>query len=155
MISSDLRSQTLKKNGGPTEFGSNGHKSGQDKVFCYFLEFGSYVFLETAYSDSPWQCLTSSGGKTDEKSLEAQTWATQAKIGAEISFLVHFLRFGLLVFFDIAQDCSLEQCLMSSRAKTYQQWQQNCGPNKGLTDFPAFFPNFMRFMPFKKSLYLF
>ena len=53
MISSDLRSQTLKKNGGPTEFGSNGHKSGQDKVFCYFLEFGSYVFLETAYSDSP------------------------------------------------------------------------------------------------------
>ena len=108
----------LKKNGGPTEFGSNGHKSGQDEVFCYFLEFVSYVFLEIAYNDSPWQCLTSSGSKTDEKSLEAQTWATQAKIGAEISFLGHFLRFGLLVFFDIAQDCSLERCLMSSRAKT-------------------------------------
>ena len=71
--------------------------------------------------------------------MEAQTWATQAKIGAEISFLGHFLRFGLLVFFDIAQDCSLEQsgadsttfyfkvghCLCQSGAKFISKWAVN------------------------------
>ena len=69
--------------------------------FCHFLEFGSYVFFEIAYDDSPQQCLTSTGSKTHEKSLGAQTWATWAKIEAKISFFGHFLRFGLLVFFDI------------------------------------------------------
>ena len=95
------KARLLKKNGGPTKFGSNRHKSGQNAVFCHFLEFGSYVFFEIAYDDSPRQCLTSTGSKTHEKSLGAQTWATRAKIGAEISFFGHFLRFGLLVFFDI------------------------------------------------------
>ena len=91
----------MKKNDGSTEFGTNGHKLGQNVFLCHFLEFGSYVFFEIAYDDSPRQCLTSTGSKTHEKSLGAQTWATRAKIGAEISFFGHFLRFGLLVFFDI------------------------------------------------------
>ena len=95
------KARLLKKNGGPTKFGSNRHKSGQNAVFCHFLEFGSYVFFEIAYDDSPRQCLTSTGSETHEKSLGAQTWATRAKIGVEISFFGHFLRFGLLVFFDI------------------------------------------------------
>ena len=30
----------------------------------------------------------------------------------------HFLKVASLVFFDIAQDCSLVQCLPSSRAET-------------------------------------
>ena len=57
----------LKKNGGPTEFGPNGHKSGQNEIF-YFFEFGSYVFLKITYDDRLQQFLTSSGGKTHEKS---------------------------------------------------------------------------------------
>ena len=93
------KARLLKKNGGPTKFGSNRHKSGQNAVFCHFLEFGSYVFFEIAYDDSPRQCLTSSGKKTHEKSLGVQIWVTWAKIGAEISFFGHFLRFGLLLFF--------------------------------------------------------
>ena len=91
----------MKKNDGSTEFGTNRHKLGQNVFLCHFLEFGSYVFFEIAYDDSPRQCLTSTGSETHEKSLGAQTWATQAKIGVGISFFGHFLRFGLLVFFDI------------------------------------------------------
>ena len=37
--------------------------------------------------------------------------------GTEISFFCHFLKFASLVFLDIAQDCSLGQCLTSSRAE--------------------------------------
>ena len=39
------------------EFGPIGRKSGPK---CRFLEFGSLVFLEIAYSDSLQQCLISS-----------------------------------------------------------------------------------------------
>ena len=108
----------MKKNDRSTEFGTNGHKLGQNVFLCHFLEFGSYVFFEIAYDDSPRQCLTSSGRKTHEKSLGVQIWVTWAKIGAEISFFGHFLRFGLLVFFFI-----------------FQTIATNCGPNKGLTGF--------------------
>ena len=38
--------------------------------------------------------------------------------------------FETLVFLDVAQDCSLGQCLTSSRAKTSRKV---CGPNYGLT----------------------
>ena len=37
--------------------------------FCHFLEFGSYFFFEIAHSNSLWQCLTASRGKTDEKNF--------------------------------------------------------------------------------------
>ena len=47
-------------------------------------------------------------------SLE-QFWGPQ--IGSEISFC-HFLKVVSLVFLDILQDCSLGQCLTSSRAET-------------------------------------
>ena len=85
---STYKARLLKKNGGPTKFGSNRHKSGQNAFFffCHFLEFGSYVFFEIAYDDSPRQCLTSSGSKTHEKNLVDQGWATRTKIGAKISF---------------------------------------------------------------------
>ena len=50
------------------------------------------------------KCLTCSGGKASKLSLKL--------------VFCDFLKVALLVFFDIAQDCSLGQCLTSSRAKT-------------------------------------
>ena len=41
----------------------------QNEVFCHFIEFGSYVFLEIVYSDSLWQYLRSSTDKTHEKNF--------------------------------------------------------------------------------------
>ena len=40
----------------------------------------------------------------------------------------HFLKVSLLVFLDIAQDCSFRQCLTSSRAEISKKI---CGPNWG------------------------
>ena len=41
--------------------------------------------------------------------------------------LYRFLKVASLIFFDIAQDCSLEQCLISSRAETFRK--KLCGSN--------------------------
>ena len=70
-----------------------------NEVFHHFLEFVSYVFLEIAYNDSLQQVLTPCRGKTHQKKFGTQIWAKQAKIGPEISFFCHFLKFGSLVFF--------------------------------------------------------
>ena len=48
---------------------SKGLSQIQNEVFCHFIEFGSYIFLEVAYNDSLRQSLTSSSGKTYEKHL--------------------------------------------------------------------------------------
>ena len=53
-----------------------------------------------------------------KKGLEVQICARIAKIGLEISFFCHFLKFGLSVFLEIVQDDVLVQCLTSSRGKT-------------------------------------
>ena len=37
-----------------------GLNQAQNEVFHHFIEFGSYDFLEIAYHNSLWQCLTSS-----------------------------------------------------------------------------------------------
>ena len=68
MISSDWRSQIFikKKNGGPN-LGPTGLNQAQNEIFRHFVEFGSYVFLETGHGDCLWQCLTASIGKTHEK----------------------------------------------------------------------------------------
>ena len=42
----------------------------------------------------------------------------------------HFLKVASLVSHDIAHDCSLGQCLTSSRGTTSKK---DCGPNEGLT----------------------
>ena len=47
--------------------GPTSENQAENEVFHYFLEFGSLVFLEIAYSDSLQQCLTFSCGKTHEK----------------------------------------------------------------------------------------
>ena len=46
-----------------------GQNQPENEVFRDFLEFGLYVFLEIAYSDSLRQFLTYSWEKIDEKNL--------------------------------------------------------------------------------------
>ena len=74
-----------------------GVNQAQNEVFCYFLEFGSSVLFDIAYSDRLHQCLTSSRGKTHEKiNLWPKLWP---KSGARLSFLsfsqVWFISFSL------------------------------------------------------------
>ena len=59
------------------------------------------------------------------KNLWAQIWVKWAKIGPKIKgFFDIFLKFGLLVFLEIAYDDSLEPCLTTRRTKTHEK---NCG----------------------------
>ena len=57
----------------------------------------------------------------------AQIWAKEAKICPETRFFCYFLKFGSLVFVEIAYSDSLQQCLTCSRGKMYEKsfW----GPN--------------------------
>ena len=50
----------------------------QKEGFLHFFEFVSYAFLETAYNDSFWQCLTS---KTQEKKIRAKVGPKELKSG--------------------------------------------------------------------------
>ena len=71
----------------------------QNDVFCHFIEFGSYAFLEIVYSDNLRQCLTSSKGKTHEKKTELGPIGFGSKSDLKIVFLsfsqVWFLSFLL------------------------------------------------------------
>ena len=53
------------------------------------------------------------------------------KLGPNLGFWP-FFQFASSVFLDIAQDCSLGQCLTSSRAETSSK--KFCGPNWGQND---------------------
>ena len=70
-------------------------------LFCHFLQFGLLVFLEIAYSDSLEQCITSTRGKTHEKSfLELTLGQNRPKPGPKLVFfgsyrLVHTFFFKL------------------------------------------------------------
>ena len=48
----------------------------------------------------------------------------KSKLGPKIKKLNIFLKFTLLVFLDIAQDCSLGKCLTSLRAETSKTKKQ-------------------------------
>ena len=61
-------------------------------------------------------CLTPSNGKIHDKKIGGNGGGG-AKLGQKFGFL-HFLKVASLVFLDIAQDCCLGQCLISSRAET-------------------------------------
>ena len=86
--------------------------------FFHFLKFGSLFFLEIAYNDSFQQILTSSRGEINKKNVWDQIWA---KIRPETRFFFHFLKFGSLVFLEIAYNDSFQQFLTSSRSKTYKK----------------------------------
>ena len=67
-------------------------------LFCHFLQFGVLVFLEIGYSDSLQQCITSSRGKTHEKSFFGTNFGSkQAKTRSKISFF-WFIQVGAYVF---------------------------------------------------------
>ena len=75
------------------------------------------------------QCLVSSRGKIHEKNW-GPNLGDRSKIGLEI-MLYHFLKFGSLVFLEIACNDILQQCKTSSRGKTHKK---NLGdPNIGQT----------------------
>ena len=78
-----------KKFGGPN-LSPTGLNQAQNEVFCHFIEFGSYVFLEIVYSDSLRQYLTSSTDKTHEKTLGTQIWVKKVQIRPEIRFFAIF-----------------------------------------------------------------
>ena len=59
----------------------------QNEVFRYFVEFGSYVFYEIAYSDSLRHCLTCIRGKPHDKILGVEIWAKRVKIGPEVCII--------------------------------------------------------------------
>ena len=111
----------FKKKKSGLNLGPMGLNQAQDKVFCHFLDFGSLVFLEIAYSDSLQQCPTFSKGKTHKKMFGAQIRVRRAKIVAKINFFWYFLTFGSLVFLEIAYNDSMEQFLETNRGKIYEQ----------------------------------
>ena len=59
----------FKKKKSGLNLGPMGLNQAQDKVFCYFLDFGSLVFLEIAYNDSMEQFLETNRGKIYEQKL--------------------------------------------------------------------------------------
>ena len=61
-----------------------GQNQAQNEFFCYFLEFGSEVFLQMEYDDSLGQCLTSSRGKTHEKGLGTKYEPKWPKLGLKL-----------------------------------------------------------------------
>ena len=65
------------------------------------------------------------------KNLVARIWDNGAKIGPETRFFCHYLKFGSLVFLEIAYNDSLQQCLTSSRGEIYEK--KIGGPNFGQT----------------------
>ena len=45
----------------------------------------------------------------------------RVEIGPETSFFPHFLKFGVLVFLEIACNDSLQQCITYSKDKTHEK----------------------------------
>ena len=97
-----------------------GQNWARNQVFCHFLKFSLLVFLEITYSDTLQQCLTSSRSKIHKKKFwgpnlgqRGQKWAQNQ------GFFCHFLKFGSLVFLEIAHKDSLQQRITSSRGKGY------------------------------------
>ena len=106
--------------GGP-KFGPKGLKSGPKICFYHFLEFSSLVFLESAYKYSLQQSLTSSRCKFHEKMFWDPNLGQRGESQVPKYVFCHFLKFGSLVFLDIAYNDSLQQCLTSSRAKIHKK----------------------------------
>ena len=72
---------------GDPNLGPSGLNYAQSEVFRHFIEFGSFVFLEIAYSDSLQHCLTSTRSKTyDTKIGDLKLWPKGTKIRPKIRF---------------------------------------------------------------------
>ena len=70
-----LKKKKKKKTNCGLNLGPAGLNQAQNEVFCYFLEFGSQVFLEIEYDDTLQQCLTLVEVKPTQKSFGDQIWA--------------------------------------------------------------------------------
>ena len=66
-----------------------------------------------------------------KKNFWAQVWAKEAKIALKTRFLFNFLKFGSLVFLEIAYNDNLQQFLTSNRGKTDEKniLELNLGQN--------------------------
>ena len=85
-----------------------------NQVCCRFFRFGSLVFLEIAYGDSFQQCLNTNRGKIYEKKFGPKFGPEVSKsVQKQVSY--YFLKWGLLVFFEILCNGSWQQCLARSR----------------------------------------
>ena len=141
MKSRDWLNQIFEKKIPRPEFGPSYCKSGPEWGVFFAMEFGSLVFLEIAYNDILQQCLTSSRGKTHEKFFGVQIWVKQTKVAPKINFFCHFLKFGSLVYREIACNDSLQQCLTSIRGKKIVP---KFGPKSSPNFF--FFCHFLKFV---------
>ena len=98
-----------------------GQNRTRNQFFCDFFKFGSLVFLEIAYNDSLQQCLTSTRGKIHQKKFWSPNFGQKGQNWAGNQVFCHFLKFGSLVFLEIAYNDSLQQCMISSRGKTHEK----------------------------------
>ena len=80
------------------------------RCFVIFFRFGPLVFLEIA-QDSLEHCRTTNRVKTHGKHFGEPNRVRNYGF-------CHFIKVASLYLLDIAQDCSLGQCLTSSRAET-------------------------------------
>ena len=91
----------------------------QNQIFCYFLKFGSLVFLESTNSDSLQQYLTSSRGKIHEKNLQGPNLGERGQSQAQNQvFAIYSSLFHQFSLNEITYSDNLQQCIISSRRKT-------------------------------------
>ena len=111
------KARFLNKSFASPNLGQVGQNQAQTSFFSFhFLIFGSLVFLEIAYNESLQKCLSSSTGKIHKNTLGPK-FGPEGKILPETNFFCHFLKFGSLLFHEIAYSDSLQQCLTFNRNK--------------------------------------
>ena len=103
-----------------------GQNWAQNWVFWHFLKFGSLFFLEIACNDSLQQCLIYSREKIDEKFFWGPNLGHRDQNLFQNQVFCHFLKFGSLVFLEIAYNDRLQHYVTCSRGKIYQKkiWAQ-------------------------------
>ena len=57
----------------------------------------------------------------EKKNWRPEIGPNGSKSGSKLVFFCHFLRFGSLVFIEIAYNDSLHQCITSSRVKAHEK----------------------------------
>ena len=100
-----------------TKFGQKQAKIGPRTMFLFIVFFSK----KNEYNDSLQQCSRSSRGKTHKIFFqEPNLGQNRRKTGPTLVFC-HSLKFGSLVFLQIAQDESFEDCITTRRGKTRQK----------------------------------
>ena len=151
MISSDWRSQSFEKKSLAARLWVKWVKIGPEtRFFCHFIKFGSLVVLEVAFNNNWRQCLRSIRGKIFEKMFLKPKFAPKGPKSSPKLVFFHFLKFCSLVFFQIAYNDSLQQCITSSRDKSHGK--NILGPNLGQNE-PKSGPK-LGFLPFSQAWFI-